>query len=223
MLIGDEENQAPRSKGSTGMLKNTLLEWAIEHNMNLLDWYWTNMTEALDHMKESPERFSGLTHDSIRIDSESIIEGHEEQLCYSGVLLAYAHLDEYLFSLCGKLGEQLEITTELSDLRDRGVRRYKKFIEKFCSIEPPTIPINWPFLFDFSIVRDSVVHANGRIDLLRNPQKLKGAVERWPKLLHFKHNGMKLVVERDFVSKCNDAVHAAAKKINNYMITHEKE
>ena len=36
-------------------------------------------------------------------------------------------------------------------------------------------------------------------------------------LLHFKHNGMKLVLRRDFVEKCIGAVEAAAKKIDNYI------
>ena len=113
-------------------------------------------------MAESPDAFEEFKDNDLGEGYvNAVLSSHFEHHTYSGVLLTYAIFEEFFVLLTGDLRNCLEVTTQPSDLKDRGVRRYKKFIHKVCAVDTDALSIDWSFLVDFAVVRDCIVHANG--------------------------------------------------------------
>lgn len=129
------------------------------------------------------------------------------------MLLTYALFDEFMVVLTRKLGRARGAVIKPSDLRDRGIRRYEKFIHKVCQVSRNEAEIDWGFFRDFAVVRNAIIHANGNQSLARAPQELEQiAMQRMP-LLSFKHK-VKVVVTQDFVQACIAATHKTALSVN---------
>lgn len=96
-----------------------------------------------------------------------------------------------------------------ADLKDRGVRRYRKFVHHVCGVPESVLDIDWVFLEDFSTVRNALIHANGNLGLTSNRREMEVVLARYPKLLGLRHSA-KIEVSAEFVVQCMVATRAAA-------------
>lgn len=192
----------------------------IRNNISFLTRYWLTATAALEGVNADPESFEEfqITGTDPRY-VETILSSHKQHHCYSGVLITYATLDEFLAVLAKDVGRLHNIRIAPSDLKDRGVRQYKKYIHDVCPVDPNDLNIDWTFLHDFSLVRNSIIHANGNKLLLNTSEKLDAVVAKYPGELSFKHEA-KLVVEDEFVARCIAKTSESATRINRYL--HDK-
>lgn len=189
----------------------------IRQNISFLARYWTTATEALHLVKNDPQSFkefqiAGKEPHYV----EAILSTHKDRLCYSGVLLTYATMDEFLTALAKEVGRMHDIKILPSDLKDRGVKQYKKYIHDVCSIDPLNLKADWKFLQDFSVVRNAIIHANGNKSLLSTPKKLDALIAKYPRELSYEH-GVKLVINEEFVARCITNTSETAMSINAYL------
>lgn len=143
-----------------------------------------------------------------------MLASHLEHHSYTGVLLTYAVFDEFMATLTSKLGLSQGAPIVPGDLRDRGVRRYKKYVHQVCRIAPGKGRIDWGFLEDFATVRNAIIHANGNKSLLSTPRDLEQVVARRSGMLDFKHE-VKLRVSPEFVTMCMTSTRDTALAIND--------
>lgn len=192
-------------------------EFWIRQNISFLARYWTTATEALCQVKNNPPNFKEFQIAGEEPHYvEAILSTHKDRLCYSGVLLTYATMDEFLSVLVREVGRVHDIKILPSDLKDRGVKQYKKYIHDVCSVDPLNFNVDWEFLQDFSVIRNSIIHANGNKSLLSTPKKLDGLVAKYPNELSYEHD-VKLVVSEEFVARCIAKTSESARRINAYL------
>ena len=189
----------------------------ICQNISFLARYWATATEALDRVKSAPENFKEFQIAGTEPHYvEAILSTHKDRLCYSGVLLTYSTMDEFLAVLAKEVGRTHDIKILPSDLKDRGVKQYKKYIHDVCSVDPANLTVDWDFLQDFSIVRNTIIHTNGNNSLTSAPKKLDALVSKYPGELSFEHN-VKLVIDEEFVARCIVKTSESARSINAYL------
>jgi len=189
----------------------------IRQNISFLARYWTTATEALRLAKNDPHNFKEFQIAGAEPHYvEAILSSHKDRLCYSGVLLAYATMDEFLSVLAKEVGRIHDIKILPSDLKDRGVKQYKKYIHDVCAVSPLNLKVDWEFLQDFSVIRNAIIHANGNKTLLSTPKKMDILVAKYPKELSYEHD-IKLVIDEEFVARCITKTSESARRINAYL------
>lgn len=186
----------------------------IQNNVGFLARYWHTATEALKRVAADPEGITEFDGEPLGAKYvAAVVDNHLEHHNNAGVLLTYAVFDEFMAVLTRKLGKVREAPIAPNDLRDRGVRRYKKFVHQVCRVGVEDAGIDWQFLQDLSIVRNAIIHANGNKSLLGNPAELEGVVQRRSPDLSFKHES-RLIVSNEFVVKSLVVVRHAALTVN---------
>ena len=147
--------------------------WWITNNLAFLARYWYTATAALKRVSEAPETFEEFKINGVEPPYvDAVISSHLDHHHYAALLLAFASFEEFFSVLCGDLGKALGITVELTDLKDRGVKRFRKFIHKVCQVGDHDLQINWLFLNQFATIRNCLVHANGNRGRLADPKAL---------------------------------------------------
>lgn len=194
---------------SSAEMHRAFLKWWIQVNTDFLFRYWATAGVALKRVVDSPEGYAEFLKESDKPAITAVVASHLEHHNFSGVLLGYAVFDEFMAILTEELRRSHEAPIGPGDLRDRGVKRYRKFVCRVCRIPEEQLAIDWEFLEDFATVRDAIIHANGNRSLLNNVARLDDVVKRHPTLLEFRHES-KLTVSDDFVMKCFKATHDAA-------------
>lgn len=190
----------------------------IRTNLSFLLRYWKTATEALDRVSAAPDTFEEFKIAGTDPPGyvEAILASHKEQHCYAGILVTYALLDELMTTLAKRMGQARGAKIAPSDLKDRGMRRYEKYVCDVCGVDRDKIKIDWSFLHDFSIIRNALIHANGNTSLLSNPKHLARLVEKYPNELSFRHK-TKLVIDEEFVARCIVTTSVTADRMNSYL------
>jgi hypothetical protein len=194
---------------SSAEMYRVLQGWWIQNNTDFLHRYWSTAATALEHVVDAPENYAEFLKESDNRHITAAIASHREHHNFSGVLLTYAVFDEFMAILTKDLGRSRDARIDPGDLRDRGVKRYRKFVCQVCNISEEQLAIDWEFLEDFATVRNAIVHANGNKTLLRDATQLNHVVHRHPDLLGFK-NESKLTVSDAFVIRCIKTTHDTA-------------
>lgn len=207
--------------GSKIQMKNwyRFQKFWIRANASFLVRYWTTANTALERVKNDPSTYEEFQVNGAESNYvEAVISSHREFHCYSGLLITYAMLDEFLTILIKNLRQLHNVPLQLSEVKDRGVRRYERYILDECAIAGSELNVDWNFLKDFSVVRNAIIHANGNKSLLSESQKhkLEAVVKRYPGELSFKYDA-KLVVENVFIERCIGKTVESATKINSYL------
>ncbi len=191
-------------------MRHAFEEIWIRNNLGFLARYWHTAGEALKRVTAAPEEFAEFREsDSPPQYVDAVVESHLEHHNYSGVLLAYAVFDEFMTVLTANLGRACDAPIMPNELRDRGVRRYKKYVHQVCRIPVDSVAIDWSLLEDMATVRNAIIHANGNKGLLGNPKELEAVVRRRNPALSFKH-AVRLNVSDEFVVTCIGAIRSTA-------------
>lgn len=194
----------------------------IKNNVSFLVRYWVTACEALERVKKDPRSYREFEKNQEHKEYiAAVLASHVEHHCYAGVLLSYAMMDEFLSFLTKDLGHLLNIRINQSDLKDKGVRMYRKYIEQVCSADPSEVKIDWNFLEDFSEVRNAIIHANGNTALLRSRTKIETIVGKYRGELSFEHS-TKLVIESVFVDRCVTKTFESAMNLSKYLSSRGK-
>lgn len=194
-----------------------LQAWWITNNLAFLTRYWYTASAALKRVSEAPETFEEFrAHGVERPYVDAVISSHLDHHHYAALLLAFASFEEFFSVLCGDLGKALGVTVEPTDLKDRGVQRFRKFIHKVCQVSEQDLQIDWLFLEQFAIVRNCLVHANGNRGRLADPKALDRVVSAYPAELSYVHN-VKLRISDEFVGRVIRETERASLAIVHYL------
>ena len=195
-----------------------LLKWQetwVSVNSSFLGRYFDTTNTALQNITEKPEEYEEFQEHGLEPQYvQSVISNHISH--HRGVLLAYANFDEFFTKISKALGAHVDCPVDLGDLKDRGFKRFKKYIHKACKVPTDEVQIDWDFLADFSEVRNSIIHANGNRIYLNSADKLDSIVNKYPDLLSYS-SGVKLVVDNNYVFRCIAEVRIGATSLLGYM------
>ena len=71
---------------------------------------------------------------------------------------------------------------------------------------------NWQLLCDAEIIRDCLLHANGRISVMKKPEEIKLIVKRHKQMLGIVND--RLQIGLPFLDQFKDAIEAVISEVN---------
>ena len=80
-------------------------------------------------------------------------------------------------SLCTILQKMNDLNVELNDLRGDGIERARLYLTKVCEIQFPDASHEWAEIQKLNSIRNCIVHAEGNVDDVRSPTKLRNIVK----------------------------------------------
>ena len=135
----------------------------------------------------------------------SFIRGYDAELSTVIFLMLYSHLEESLFLWCG--------------VRSSGKSGLSRFNEglRNLSIDISSDP-DWQFCKDAEKIRHCLLHANGRIDLFKNPEEINRIIKKYGDELSVKLKRLRL--HGEIVERFRCAIENLARKV--YPLSNEE-
>jgi len=109
-------------------------------------------------------------------DHWQLSEVFPHTLRYSLFILCYSLLEHHLLNLCKHIEKTLSDSVTLDDLRGRGIRKAQTYLKKVAKIEFPDKSSFWNNICHYNLIRNFIVHKNGRLDKSRNAKKVKSFI-----------------------------------------------
>ena len=91
---------------------------------------------------------------------------------YSTIVTVYSLLEISLNDLCRYLCNSKKLSSSLEELRGKGIKRAKLYLEKVCLIDFPENN-EWNEILKFNEIRNCIVHAQGDIEDAKSPKSPK--------------------------------------------------
>jgi hypothetical protein len=70
-----------------------------------------------------------------------------------------------------------DLSVELTDLKGDGIERARLYLTKVCEIQFPDGSHEWAEIQKLNNIRNCIVHAEGNVDDVRSPTKLRNIVK----------------------------------------------
>jgi len=100
-----------------------------------------------------------------------------KNLRYSIVVTIYSTLETTLNDLCNYLKRSKKLLLELNEVKGDGIMRAKLYLEKGCLINFPKDSREWKEIEKFNAIRNCIVHAEGNVEEVKSPTKLKNIIK----------------------------------------------
>jgi hypothetical protein len=141
--------------------------------------------------------FGGFDSDSY--DVEGLWEEHfPNMLRRSALITVYSYFEHELVKLCGIVKNEKKLSLAFADLREDGIERAVNYLGKVANLDTKKADPLWSSLAHIKIVRNTIVHRDGRIHDAdgKIPDKLSTAAKALP---HIKMDDYEVILEAGFV------------------------
>ncbi|MDY0143908.1 MAG: hypothetical protein RBR97_18660 [Bacteroidales bacterium] len=187
-------------------LKNQLIAWASMHNLNYLIGFHNNVRDL----------FRGQLHDLEKSDikekdknlSKSILQDYDRNLHINTFLMMYSYLEEWLY-----VDWKAYAPDDKLQNKKGSIGRFRKIVIK---LGVDLSYSYWQVLMDAEEIRNCLLHANGRISLLKDSKKVKDIIARKDSKLNIVMD--KVVISGEYLQKLNKNIADFMDIINNSQI-----
>ena len=144
---------------------------------------------VLEHLKIKEDEFAKKIENhkekdkklvDLKIERNLYSETYKNHLMVNTFLMLYGHLEEWLYLIWRKFGKDIE----LNDKRG-SISKYKPFFQAVFKMDLSK-DIDWRLLKDAEKIRNCLLHANGRIDLVKNKAEMDSILKKYKNKLHVK-------------------------------------
>ena len=151
-----------------------------EYIQNFERWFEKELISLEKRYKEAIEKYSKLDPfvEDFFAEEYDKIKTFQRYFRYSLVVLIFSILEYFLREACDIVKRFKKLELSPNDLKGQGIERVKNFIVKACKIPFPSNSSEWNFIQDLLKVRNCIVHANGKVDEYKEPEKLKDIINR---------------------------------------------
>jgi len=169
---------------------------------------------VLQHLKTKENEISNKINDCTRKDKKFVdlkiernlyAETYKNHLMINTFLMLYSHLEEWLYLIWKKYGRDIE----LEDSRG-SISKYKPFLKGVFKMDLSK-DWDWSLLIDAEKIRNCLLHANGRIDLVRNRAEMDSVIKRHKTYLHMKTK--RLFIHQTLLEKLFSSIHSIIYKV----------
>ena len=129
-----------------------------------------------------------------------------KQLSSNTFLLLYSHLEEFIYHIWKMYCPDIDI----SGNRSGSISRYKPIFRRLLNNDLSSSEI-WEFITECEKLRNCILHANGRIDLLKQPSEIKGIIKKHSNFITIENK--KVIIEYEFVSLFYNKIQETIKQI----------
>lgn len=140
-------------------------------------------------------------------------------LRYSLVVSTLSVIESSLGAVCRQIHERLGLALSPRDLSGKGgIDRSRNYLVKVFEVDFGDLEPLSSRLKDWSQVRDCIVHANGEIERMQNPQAVREAVSRLPGLSADDESINLEIVIKIEPSACEDVIQLGRELIEAVMV-----
>ena len=187
-------------------LKNQLIAWASMHNLNYL-------IEFHNHLRDL---FRGQFHDLEKSDikekdknfNKSILQDYDRNLHINTFLMMYSYLEEWLYVDWKAYAPNVVLQNKKGS-----IGRFSNIVKQ---LGVDLSSSYWQVLMDAEKIRNCLLHANGRISLLKDSKKVKDIIARKDSRLTIVMD--RVVISGEYLQKLNENIANLMDIINNSQI-----
>lgn len=194
--------------------------WSRENNLSLIVDFHNevkrNFRNELLRINEKLENDTTLSSDqrtALQASRDSYINTFEPRLRVNTFLMMVSHLEEWL--LHG--WKQLAPETELLEAKG-SIGRFKPVLKHIGVDLSRSGP--WMFLKGCQDVRSCLLHANGRVSLNRNPERIRNFVAQHDDIIRIVND--RLILDGAFLKRVRNAVEQLIASANSEPVIQEK-
>jgi len=184
-------------------LKKQLMSFARVHN---LDWLigFHNYVRRLfkEQLKELGNRENKDLEDKLK---KKALYDYDRILHINTFLMMYSYLEEWLYHF-----RKTSTPTIPQASEKRGIDRFKDVVKQLAgdvSLKP------WQEIKDAEVIRNCLLHANGRISLFKKPEKVRAIIEKKNSNLTIDND--RVVISGDYLQQLNLTISSLMDIMNN--------
>jgi hypothetical protein len=186
-------------------MRDILFQGSAKHNLSLIINFHNEFRAGLGarvaEIDESLKATDAL-QERIELQHQRVVytEVFDEMLRWTTFFLMYAHAEEWFFHVWKTYARSCQL-----EPGEGSIQRFKPVLEIGLGIDLSK-DSNWQFLCDAEKIRECLLHANGRVSLMKKPQDIKRIISRRKNMLEVANDRLRIAGE--FLKKFKDAIDA---------------
>jgi len=192
-------------------LKNQIIARANMHNLNYLIRFHNYVRDLFKGQFQDLEKSD--INDQEKNLNKNILQDYDRNLHSNTFLMMFSHLEEWLYVYWKAYALNVEIENKKGS-----IGRFRDIVKKLGADLSSNY---WQVLMDAEEIRNCLLHANGRISLLKDSKKVKNIIDK-------RESGLTIVMDRvvilsEYLQKLNVNIAILMDIINNSQIQSPKK
>jgi hypothetical protein len=188
-------------------LKKPLVTWASILNLNWLIEFHNYIRGLFKEQLHDLEKHQ--TNDDIRNKQQKdFIYQYDSTLHINTFLMMFSYLEEWLYCCWKAYAPNVNLVDKKGS-----VGRFKNVVKQ---LGVDLSSKQWQILMDAEEIRNCVLHANGRISLLKDPQKVRGVADKKNSFLAIAKDH--IVISSEYLQLLNENISQIMDIINESQI-----
>lgn len=187
-------------------LKNQLITWANMYNLNYLIRFHNYVRDLFRGQFQDLERSDIKEKD--KNFNKSILQDYDRNLHINTFLMMYSYLEEWLFVDWKAYASNVELENKKGS-----IGRFRNVVKQ---LGVDLSSNYWQVLMDAEEIRNCLLHANGRISLLKDSVKVKNIIDKKDSRLTIVMD--RVVISGEYLQKFNENIANLMDIINNSQI-----
>jgi len=175
-------------------LKNQLIAWASMHNLNYLIGFHNHVRDLFRGQFQDLEKSDIKEED--KNFNKSILQDYDRNLHINTFLMMYSYLEEWLYVAWKSYAPNVEMKN------NKGSISRFRYIVKQLGVDLSSS--YWQVLMDAEKIRNCLLHANGRISLLKDSKKVNDIIARKDSRLNTVKD--RVVISGEYLQKLNENI-----------------
>lgn len=184
-------------------IKNQIIEWASMHNLNYLIRFHNYLRNLFKSQFQDLDKLD--IEDREKNIGKNVLHDYDRNLHINTFLMMHSYLEEWLYVVWKAYAPNVELDNEKGS-----IGRFKNIVKQ---LGVDLSSNYWQVLMDAEKLRNCLLHANGRISLLKDSRKVKAIIKK-------KDSGLTIVKDRvvissEYLQKINENISSLMGIINN--------
>jgi len=187
-------------------LKNQIIAWASMHNLNYLIGFHNYVRDMFKSQFQDLEKLE--IKDREKNLNKDILQDYDRNLHINTFLMMYSYLEEWLYVDWKSYAPNVELENKKGS-----IGRFRNIVNQ---LGVDLSSNYWQVLMDAEEIRNCLLHANGRISLLKDPKKVRNIIDK--KDLKLTIDKDRVVISGEYLQMLNENIANLMDIINNSQI-----
>jgi len=183
-------------------IKNQLMALASMNNLNYLIRFHNNVRDLFKGQFQEVEKLNAENREKNRL--KNILHDYDRILHINTFLMMYSYLEEWLYHCWKVYAPNVKL-----DKKKGSIGRFKNIIKQ---LGVDVSSNHWQILMDAEEIRNCLLHANGRINLFKNPQEIRDIINKKNSRLIIEKD--RVIISSEYLQKFNENISHVMDIIN---------
>jgi len=191
-------------------LKKKIFSWFMTHNLQLIIEFHNEQHQMMKNQVSRINRKLNSFNDmaerkQLIVAKDTYINTFDGLLNINTFLMMYSHLEEFLYHVWKSFGKEQDVNKNSGSLK-----RFKPIIENVMKLDLNQ-DHEWELLCDYEKIRNSILHANGRVSISKNKNEMERIINRSSDHLSIKKD--RIGLSGEFLESVSITIESLIKRI----------